>query len=63
MNLFRIPLNLIVVVTLLKVESVPYYLSFYICGVLISGSFYAIYVLGENNGDLNISLNELRNID
>jgi len=40
MNLFRVPLNLIVVLTLMKVNSVPFYVSFYVCGALIAASYY-----------------------
>lgn len=47
MNVFRVPLNLIVVVALLKVNSIPYYVSFYVCGALVGLSYVAICYLTD----------------
>jgi hypothetical protein len=58
MNVFRVPLNLIVVCSLLKVHSMAYTTVFGICAVSNLISFYAanrLVVERENRGGLNQS--------
>lgn len=64
MNLFRVPLNLIVVLTLMKVDTMPYFISFYVCAVLISGSYFFAHKLGQRaEEDAVIFMNEIHNMD
>ncbi|TPX36504.1 hypothetical protein SmJEL517_g01338 [Synchytrium microbalum] len=50
MNVFRVPLNLIVVVVLLKVDSLPKSTLFTVCSILMGVAFYFASKVNSNGG-------------